>query len=158
MTLASTNRGKPGLSLYLSSRPRSPIYSYCEPITLRLIVKKSSNAVTIDCNMLAHLSPSKNQEKLMLWQIFGSSDSSCNTETLMSMIAGTIRSSLGVVRIRGAKLHFNVLSYGTLVKQQATTFQIVPQIRDYLKKAKWQLGSKFPLSYSKIILKARAEL
>ena len=72
----------------------------------------------------------------------------------MSTIAGTIRSSLGVVRIRGAKLHFNVLSYGTLVKQQATTFQIVPQIRDYLKKAKWQLGSKFPLSYSKIILKA----
>ena len=40
------------------------------------------------------------------------------------------------------------ISYGTFVKRQATTFQIVHQIKEYLKRKKWQLGSKYPSSYS----------
>jgi hypothetical protein len=43
--------------------------------------------------------------------------------------------ALGVLRIRGAKLRFDILiTYGTFIMRRATSFQIVPQIREHLQK------------------------
>ena len=42
--------------------------------------------------------------------------------------------TLGVVRILGAKLPFNVLTHRIFVKKRANFFQIIPRIKEHIRK------------------------